>query len=196
MPPRRGAGLCFPLLFAALTGRSGHGLAERLAKTLTNCRLPARPLTEIASTGRIAYDESWLVRDAANYNLSVLGEALNNLSAEFVARNPQIPVRQAKTLRNKLPHEYWEADSDILWDTIANDVPALQSALEAASAGSASHEPMTKLNPLFKISASRHSKAFVVLAQRPAVDAVIPLHRSAACVQSDTATRDERLFAF
>ena len=90
-----------------------------------------RKLAEVAARGRLEYDEEWVVRDAANYNLSPLGEALNNLSDEFVARYPQIPVRQAKSLRNKLQHEYWKADPDILWDTITDDVPALHSALEA-----------------------------------------------------------------
>ena len=39
----RGTALCLPLLFAALTGRSGHGLAQRLAKS-PDSRLSARPL--------------------------------------------------------------------------------------------------------------------------------------------------------
>lgn len=102
---------------------------ERLQDILERCRRPA----EIASKGRDEYDEDWLVRDAANYNLSVLGESLDRLSDEFVARNPQLPIREAKSLRNKLLHEYWKADSDILWDTITKDLPSLQSALEAGS---------------------------------------------------------------
>ena len=39
-----GAGLCSPLLFAALTGRSGHGLALDVASSTTIRCLPARPL--------------------------------------------------------------------------------------------------------------------------------------------------------
>ena len=81
------------------------------------------------------------MRDAANYRLSILGEALNGLSDEFVACNPRIPVRAAKSLRNKLLHEYWEADPDILWDTITSDVPDLQSALEAAARTPSGPEP-------------------------------------------------------
>ena len=39
--PCRDAALCFPLLFAALTGRSGHGLARRPRAFLT-VMLPIR----------------------------------------------------------------------------------------------------------------------------------------------------------
>ena len=35
-----------PLSFAALTGRSGHGLAPRFAKLLTSSGLVARPLAQ------------------------------------------------------------------------------------------------------------------------------------------------------
>ncbi|MYB08775.1 MAG: DUF86 domain-containing protein [Acidimicrobiia bacterium] len=72
-----------------------------------------------------------VIRDAANYNLTVIGEALNRLSDDFVARHSDLPVRQAKSLRNKLAHEYFVADPDILWDTITRDVPALAAMIAA-----------------------------------------------------------------
>ena len=78
----------------------------------------------------------WVVRDAANYNLTVIGEALNSLSEDFVARHRDLPVRQAKSFRNKLAHEYFAADHDIFWDTITRDVPALAAKI-AAIRGSA-----------------------------------------------------------
>lgn len=77
------------------------------------------------------YDGDWVVRDAANYNLTVIGEALDRLSAEFIARHRNLPVRQAKSLRNKLAHEYFVADPDILWATITQDVPALAAKIVA-----------------------------------------------------------------
>lgn len=102
---------------------------ERIQDILEACGR----LAEIAARGRSAYDGDWVARDAANYNLTVIGEALDSLSAEFVARHRDLPVRQAKSLRNKLAHEYFVADSDILWDTITQDVPALATKLTAIS---------------------------------------------------------------
>lgn len=100
---------------------------ERIQDILEACGR----LVELAARGRSAYDGDWIARDAANYNLTVIGEALDNLSEEFVARHPDLPVRQAKSLRNKLTHEYFVADHDILWDTITQDVPALAAKLAA-----------------------------------------------------------------
>ncbi|MYH72353.1 MAG: DUF86 domain-containing protein [Acidimicrobiia bacterium] len=88
-------------------------------------------LAQIAARGRSEYDGDWVIRDAANYNLTVIGEALDRLSDDFVARHRDLPVRQAKSLRNKLAHEYFVADPDILWDTITQDVPALAAKIAA-----------------------------------------------------------------
>ncbi len=93
-------------------------------------------LAQITARGRSAYDGDWVLRDAANYNLTVIGEALDRLSDGFVARHRDLPVRQAKSLRNKLAHEYFVADPDILWGTITQDVPALAAKI-AAILGSA-----------------------------------------------------------
>ena len=114
---------------------------ELVQDILVSCRR----LAAIASRGRRAYDEEWLVSDAANYNLSVLGEALDGLSDDFIARNAGLPIREAKSLRNRLLHEYWKADADIVWDTIENDVPSLMSALEAISVESPANGPGTEL---------------------------------------------------
>ncbi len=100
---------------------------ERVQDILTACRR----LAEIVARDRVEYDQDWLVSDAANYNLTVIGEAIDKLSDEFVARNPGRPVRQAKALRNKLTHEYFAADPDILWDTMTKDVPAIEAALQS-----------------------------------------------------------------
>lgn len=54
---------------------------ERLQDVSDSCRR----LAEIASKGRAEYDADWLAQDAANYNLSIIGESLGQLSDEFVA---------------------------------------------------------------------------------------------------------------
>ena len=96
---------------------------------LNDIRKRCGRLSEIAAQGRQAYDDSWQSRDAASYSLAVIGEALGALSDEFLAQTGELPVRDAQALRNKLIHEYWRIDDDLLWDTIINDIPALESAL-------------------------------------------------------------------
>ena len=117
---------------------------ERIRDILEACN----KLAEIMDVGRIEYDTSWFVRDAAYYNLMVIGEAINSLSDEFVAQNPRLPVRQAKSLRNKLTHEYFAADSGIVWDTITTHVPALGAALRRASSATQSSQRPMKIDPV------------------------------------------------
>lgn len=101
-------------------------------------------INEIVARGRGAYDENWESRDAASYNLVIVGEALGALSDEFVAGATRLPVDDSRGLRNKLVHAYWRLDDDILWDTMTEDVPALQSAIGAAVLSSSPGESRLK----------------------------------------------------
>ena len=71
-----------------------------------------------------------MVRSSACYELIVMGEALNNLSDEFVESYSALPVSEAVGLRNVLTHEYWRTDDDILWNTISIDIPNLTEMME------------------------------------------------------------------
>jgi uncharacterized protein with HEPN domain len=62
-------------------------------------------------------------RDAVMYRLIVIGEAASHLSAKFRARHPDINWRSIIGFRNFSIHEYFSVDWDIVWDTIANDLP-------------------------------------------------------------------------
>ena len=64
--------------------------------------------------------------DAVERNLEIIGEATANLPDEILARWPEVPWRHMKGLRNLLAHEYFGVDSGILWQTIQEDLPALE----------------------------------------------------------------------
>jgi len=64
--------------------------------------------------------------DAVERNLEIIGEATANLPDEMLARWPEVPWRHMKGLRNLLAHEYFGVDLGILWQTIHEDLPALQ----------------------------------------------------------------------
>jgi hypothetical protein len=68
--------------------------------------------------------------DAVVRNLSIIGEAATYLPANIVAANPQIPWREMIGMRNKVIHEYFGVDEDILWKTITEDLPRLRSQIE------------------------------------------------------------------
>lgn len=57
--------------------------------------------------------------------VQVIGEAASRLSAEVAARHPDVPWRQIVGMRNRVVHDYFEVDLDILWTAVTDDVPRL-----------------------------------------------------------------------
>lgn len=75
-------------------------------------------------------EKSDLLRDAIILRFEVIGEASAQLSEVFKKQHPQIPWRLMADMRNKLIHEYFEADWHIIWKTIQEDLPRLKEQLE------------------------------------------------------------------
>ena len=61
--------------------------------------------------------------------LEMIGEACNKLEQDFHQSHPEIPWRQIISMRNRLTHEYWDIDIDIVWKTIQQRVPDLKQKL-------------------------------------------------------------------
>jgi uncharacterized protein with HEPN domain len=68
--------------------------------------------------------QTWFVR-----NLQIIGEAARTIPEEFRELAPGIPWRQIAGMRNILVHGYFEIDTDLVWDAVTRDVPALKPAV-------------------------------------------------------------------
>jgi uncharacterized protein with HEPN domain len=55
-----------------------------------------------------------------------IGEAANNMPEEFKKEHSDIPWNEIIGMRNKVIHEYFGVDEDILWKTIKEDIPELK----------------------------------------------------------------------
>ena len=64
--------------------------------------------------------------DAVIRNLEVIGEATPHLSADQEALPADVPWADIAGMRNILVHEYFGVDLNIIWQTIASDLPALR----------------------------------------------------------------------
>jgi len=64
--------------------------------------------------------------DAVVRNLEIIGEAANRLPEETRARYPGIPWDEMVGMRNKIIHEYFGVDLEILWETVQQDIPGLK----------------------------------------------------------------------
>ena len=62
--------------------------------------------------------------------LEIIGEASTHLEEEFTQSHPQIPWRAIKDFRNRLIHEYWYLDLDIIWRVATKRCPKLKQQLQ------------------------------------------------------------------
>ena len=84
-------------------------------------------------TKGLSYEEflnNMMVIDAVVRNLEIIGEATKNLSKEIKSQYPEIPWKEMAGIRDKLIHEYFGIDLDIVWKTIKYRLPELKKYLK------------------------------------------------------------------
>jgi uncharacterized protein with HEPN domain len=74
-------------------------------------------------------NDSKTVRACA-FELSVMGEAVRALPEEIRQQYKHIPWNKIQGMRNKIIHEYYRIDEEVLWQTIRHDLPPFISMLE------------------------------------------------------------------
>ena len=57
------------------------------------------------------------------FNLTVIGEAANNISKEFAAKNPELDWKDIAGVRHKIVHDYADIDYDVIWRIVQIDIP-------------------------------------------------------------------------
>lgn len=68
--------------------------------------------------------------EACLYNIQVIGEAVSHLPDDVKQTNPQIPWTLIKGMRNRLIHEYFGTDMQLVWSVITEELPSFKAALE------------------------------------------------------------------
>ena len=68
--------------------------------------------------------------DSVVRNLEILGEAARRLPEDFTTRYPNVPWRQIAGLRNRIVHDYFDLDLEIIWQVIHHDLLLLKTQLE------------------------------------------------------------------
>lgn len=58
-------------------------------------------------------------------NIEIMGEAANMLTAEFQAAHPETPWKMVKGMRNYIVHEYFQIDSQVVWDVVSKELATL-----------------------------------------------------------------------
>ncbi len=70
-----------------------------------------------------SFKKDYKTVDAIIRNFEIIGEASKNLPDFIKNQNPKIPWQEMYYLRNKVSHEYFGIDYEIIWDVAKNYLP-------------------------------------------------------------------------
>jgi uncharacterized protein with HEPN domain len=73
---------------------------------------------------------SFLITEACLYNIQIMGEAVSKIPADIKEQEKQIPWQLIKGMRNRLIHEYFGTDLQLVWDVIKDELPSLRAELQ------------------------------------------------------------------
>jgi|ERR1035437_173563 uncharacterized protein with HEPN domain len=84
-------------------------------------------------TNGVSYDQ--FINDIKTYqatlfNFHIIGEASAQIPKEYKVENSHINWNEVKAFRNKLIHEYFGTNNQIIWDVIKFDLPDLKTQIQ------------------------------------------------------------------
>ena len=82
--------------------------------------------------GKRAFLSDTKTQDAVIRNLEVIGEAAKNVSAGVRERHRSIPWKSMAGMRDKMIHEYFGVDLQIVWAVVGKELPKLLREIESA----------------------------------------------------------------
>ena len=80
--------------------------------------------TKALSLKKFRDDEKTI--DAVVRNFEIIGEAARHVPNAMRLRHPAVPWKQIVGARDKVIHEYFGVDLDVLWKTVAEDLSVLK----------------------------------------------------------------------
>src|SRR3989344_8100226 len=66
---------------------------------------------------------------AVVYDVMVIGEATKNVPEDLKTNYSNIPWKDVSGTRDKLVHDYFDIDADIIWNIISQELPKLKIAI-------------------------------------------------------------------
>jgi uncharacterized protein with HEPN domain len=77
--------------------------------------------------------------DSVVRNLEIIGEAANRLPGDFKTRHSEIAWHRIVGLRNRIVHNYFGIDLDIVWEILQRELPDLKEKISTLRPASKEH---------------------------------------------------------
>jgi len=100
--------------------------SERLADILDAVQRIRR---HVKTGDRHRFEEDEVLQSAVLRWFEIIGEASRGLTDQFRDEHSEVPWREVFGMRNRVTHGYFDIDLDVVWNTIMNDLPALEDTL-------------------------------------------------------------------
>ena len=71
----------------------------------------------------VEFKKDYKTVDAVIRNFEIIGEASKSLPLEIKRKYTDVPWDEMYSLRNKISHEYFGVDYEIIWDIASNYLP-------------------------------------------------------------------------
>ena len=103
-------------------------MTEKGLKYLADIMRAIELIKEFTSTISLYSDyvKDLKTQSAVERQLGIIGEAVKNLPKEMTNKYPYIPWKDIVGTRDKVIHQYFDVDLDILWEVIEKNIPDLK----------------------------------------------------------------------
>ena len=81
--------------------------------------------------GREQFFQSELIQNAVVYNIGIIGEATGQVSNWLKESHSEVHWQQITSMCNRLVHEYFNVNLNLVWEVVERDIPLPKAQVEA-----------------------------------------------------------------